>query len=136
MKFRSTYKGCVVKLDVFDLEVIFVFGKPENVHTLPLKKEVKERVYDGILDSIDQYSKDFLGVTFSGYEEWVIYLPKFRLSSPKDIGTLQHEIFHVVSVPLRSKGFKLSDGSEEAFAHVIGHVTEKVFEYLYSKRKK
>ena len=45
-------------------------------------------------------------------------------SSKRDI---VHECFHAVSYVLRSRGLKLTDDSDEAFAYAIGFLAEEIF---------
>ena len=50
--------------------------------------------------------------------------------TPLDYNFLQHEIFHSVDFILRKIGITLSTDSDEAYAYLIGYVTEKIYEKL------
>lgn len=41
-----------------------------------------------------------------------------------------HECFHAISYTLRSRGIKLTDDSDEAFAYAIGFLTSEIFDNL------
>lgn len=41
--------------------------------------------------------------------------------------TLQHEIFHAVVFLMNKVGMKLSDKSDEAYAHLIGYLTKEIY---------
>lgn len=45
-------------------------------------------------------------------------------------GTLTHEIFHVAEFVLRTCGLKVSKNSHEAYAYLIGYITEKIYEKI------
>jgi hypothetical protein len=56
----------------------------------------------------------------------IIRIPK-KPETPQEIGTLSHEIFHGVDFIFRRIGISLSDNSNEAYAYLIGYVTEQFF---------
>ena len=64
-------------------------------------------------------------------EGWspVIWLPKIP-KTPREHGTVNHEIFHGVYYILSWAGIKLSESSEEAFCHLIGHMTTQFYEKI------
>lgn len=69
-----------------------------------------------------------------GETEFVLWLNK--LNNLEDIGTLAHEIFHLVTYMLEYRGFKLSDESDEAYAHLTGYYMREILNYAYPKQKK
>lgn len=50
-----------------------------------------------------------------------------------DYGVLMHEVLHSIATPLRRRGLKLSNKSEEAYAYAIGYVSEKIFAQLWKQ---
>ena len=44
-----------------------------------------------------------------------------------DYGTLQHEIFHAVDQIFRRIGMNLSEDSDEAYAYMIGYLTQEIY---------
>jgi hypothetical protein len=55
------------------------------------------------------------------------YLPP---KDPESHSTLAHEIFHVVDMALRTCGMKLTEHSHEAYAYLIGYLTEQIYKRL------
>lgn len=45
-------------------------------------------------------------------------------------GTLAHEIFHAVDFIFRRIGITLSEDSDEAYAYMIGYLTEEIYKKL------
>ena len=52
------------------------------------------------------------------------------LHSPFALGTLAHELLHVVCYILHHRGLTLTESSEEAYTYLHGFLTNKVFEGL------
>ena len=50
--------------------------------------------------------------------------------TPFQYSVITHEAFHATYHILEGKGLQLSDSSEEAFAYLIGHITEKVHKII------
>lgn len=48
----------------------------------------------------------------------------------KEKRDIVHECFHAISYTLRSRGIKLTDDSDEAFAYAIGFLAEQIFNNL------
>lgn len=55
----------------------------------------------------------------------IIVLKKFDFT-PKDLGTLSHEIFHIAFMILDNMGISYSNKSDEAYAYLIGYITEQI----------
>lgn len=49
-------------------------------------------------------------------------------TSPEYKGILAHEVFHVTSILLRSRGMSLVKESEEAYAYLIEFIYRKIIE--------
>ena len=58
------------------------------------------------------------------------------ISPDADINTICHESFHIANGILDDAGMKLCDNSEEAYAYLIGWVSEIVHNELTSHNKK
>jgi hypothetical protein len=50
------------------------------------------------------------------------------LKDPRDYNTLVHELFHATDFILDYRGLTLVDGSDEAYAYLIGYLMEKTME--------
>lgn len=59
----------------------------------------------------------------------IIWLPN-KPKTPEEIGTLSHEIFHVVCDIMRWAHIPLSSSSEEAYCHLIKHITKSFLNKL------
>lgn len=70
----------------------------------------------------------------NGETEFILWLKK--LEGVEDIGCLAHEIFHLVTYMLEYRGFKLTDESDEAYAHLTGYYMREILNYALPKRKK
>lgn len=71
---------------------------------------------------------DCLGKRFYRYGYCpIIWLPK-KPETPSELGTAYHEIFHVVCDIMRWAVIHLTNDSEEAYCHLIKHLTKSFFE--------
>ena len=53
-----------------------------------------------------------------------------RPETCQQYGTLAHEIFHAVDFIFRRIGMTLSEDSDEAYAYMIGYLTEEIYKKL------
>ena len=51
-------------------------------------------------------------------------------TTPEDYGIIAHEVFHVVELLFERVGMPLADSSSEAYAYLIGYVTQEIFKQL------
>lgn len=79
---------------------------------------------------INESHLDCLGKVFDrhGYCP-IVWLPK-KPKSPSEVGTLYHELFHIVCCIMRWANIPLSSDSEEAYCHLIKHITRQFFEKI------
>jgi hypothetical protein len=69
-----------------------------------------------------------VGKTFCHSLGWpIIWLPSFP-KKPIEHAFVAHEIFHAVYDLLAKAGIRLSFDSDEAYAYLIGHITQKFYE--------
>jgi hypothetical protein len=59
----------------------------------------------------------------------IVWIPEFP-QTPEQHGTLAHEIFHAVCSVMRWANVPLGRDSEEAYCHLIKHITRKVYEHF------
>jgi len=52
------------------------------------------------------------------------------LSEDVSFGTIAHECFHATMSVLKCIGIEYSEGSEEAFAYVLGYMTDIVYKHF------
>ena len=76
-----------------------------------------------------QYTNRGVTVIFERHET-LIRLPK-KPKTNEEWGVLQHEIFHATHLIMNTVGIELKHlVSDEAFAYVIGYLTEKIYDKL------
>ena len=66
-------------------------------------------------------------VFFRGGYAPVLWLPSYPLTN-KEIGTLNHELLHIVFEVMGWAGISLSHSSEEAFTHLMKYITTQFYE--------
>ena len=59
----------------------------------------------------------------------IVWLPKIP-KTPTEFGTAQHEIFHSVCDVMRWANIPLTNDTEEAYCHLIKHITKKFLEQI------
>lgn len=55
---------------------------------------------------------------------------KYFPSTATDHGIISHEIFHAVDFLLDRVGMKLTESSNEAYAYLIGYITQEVYSHI------
>lgn len=68
-------------------------------------------------------------LTSESHRACMIKIGEFT-KDPQSHGTLAHEIFHAVEFVLRICGMKVSSTSHEAYAYLVGYITEKVLDLI------
>lgn len=120
----------VVTIPVYGLGILLSFGQTKEQLEATLKKrnvttiKIRDDHGTGNLGGYVQTDQSTTAVL------WLRHWPE-RASQ---YNVLQHEIFHAVDYLLRNIGFTLSDDSNEAWAYAIGHVSEKVYQFLWDKK--
>jgi hypothetical protein len=109
------------------------------VHNEPVDKAYKFVEKKGNLCSKETFEEHFK--VASGFVFWAAKQDIFLiLIDDKNIGTLAHEVFHVVDNVFRDKGLKLTEESCEAYAYYIGKLTHDLVNFMnqqyISKQKK
>ena len=106
--------------------MLFVVGTKEELKSSlekHLNKEDAEDAYNVMVSDIDDITLGRSAYLNSGQTAlWV--------SNPGDKGTLAHEIFHIACYITEKVGISLCHESDEAYAYLIGYITNKVNEVL------
>lgn len=92
--------------------------------------EDHERVLKWFRKKFDPNFKHTFGLGFvAQYKDHkpVLWIPKIP-TTPREYGTLSHEIFHMTEKIMTWAGVLLHEASEEAYTHLIGHLTTKILE--------
>jgi hypothetical protein len=100
-----------------------------------LRKTLKERLHedafkiaydDDFLDAFDPNSKQAGQTLFiKGHRQTII-----RLCKTPSRGVVAHEIFHAVEMIMRFLRMPLTPENDEAYAYMIGYITDKFYEQV------
>lgn len=117
----------LIPIDVFYRDILIVFGNEKELRKSLSKYHSKEEV-DRLVDEVDFSNKG--NVVYDSYNKaFFLWMPE-KPKTSKDLGFLIHEVFHATCAVMSAIGIKLSDDSEEAYAYLIGFLTEKILDKL------
>lgn len=102
----------IIKIPVYRAEILVIF-------TDEMKKVVDR--YSPYPDDTTLY--EALTIEHSGN-------PIIIFDLTPSINSTVHEAFHAVDAVLSLRGLPLIDGSEEAYAYMIGYVTECIYKFI------
>jgi hypothetical protein len=103
-----------------------------NISDIKLKEELEKHVdCERIIKSLVKHSR----ITdheqaVTAYKEGFSIIRYKTLKDAQDINSIAHEAFHVVCNITRYVGITLSEDSEEAFAYLLGYITEQYEDIL------
>jgi hypothetical protein len=130
----------VVNIALYAQNIIFSINQDDDQFLKSLQNSSKLRPkgskkytledLEGLLVPFENLSSSVLGRTVC-YTNGVIAVRLFKPESiyePYQLGTLTHEIFHAVNFIAENRGLTLTTSSEEAYAYLIGYITESFFE--------
>ncbi len=125
----------IIDLTIYPYDIWFSIGESDANFIKALSERLPdEHLSDLKEDNICFMSPECRGRTYHHLigAQTVIRLKK-KPQTAQEFGTLAHEIFHAVDFITRRIGLRLMDGSDEAYAYLIGYVTEKVMYRLAKK---
>lgn len=109
-----------IRVPIYDLPII--------IHVTDYIKEVSEKIDgekdDTIIDNEATVLIDKLGIT------------NLVIRPDATINTICHESFHIMVNIMDDIGMTLSDSSEEAYAYLIGWISEKISETIIAYNNK
>ena len=117
----------------FDIMVMMGYSDEEVRHELSQYEGISEE--DINLAMFKTYTTKGRAVMFETNQTFlrIREIPE----TPLDYGFLQHEIFHAVTFVMHTIGMKLKiDYSDEAYAYLVGYLTEKIYEEIDKKTRK
>ena len=135
---------CIIQIPLYKQNVVISVNQTDDqllssiVRTSSVWPKGVKRTKDKItylLDAFDDVTSTTDGRTVL-YESGVIMMRMYDVESmyyPENLGTFNHEIFHVVSFIAKQKGLVLNEGSEEAFSYLTGYITSEFFR-IYQKK--
>jgi len=121
----------LIPLVIYPFDVLVMMGYSDEETRHELHENQSEEDVDGAMLK----EATTLGKTVE-FDGCVIYLRLTEIpSSPSMYGSLQHEIFHATTFILHRIGMKLKIGvSDEAYAYLVGYLTEKIYEEIDKKK--
>jgi hypothetical protein len=112
------FKRVELRLDTYDVDVIVIIT---GDRALALN-HIRGMYQDTTLTINDFEAK---AVTFfNGADAPCIWLPGIP-KTPEELGTLNHELFHVTSIIMSHVGIRLTNASDEAYAYVLGSLSRE-----------
>lgn len=122
---RLGFQSIEVHFGTFDYRLFVIIGAPDNVLKYARWKMDNPMIGLG-LDIRNQRGLCFVK---SGWMP-LLWLPR-KPRSAADIGVLAHELIHAITVMLVDwVGLKLSDDTDEVFAHAMGYAVTEILTKL------
>lgn len=124
MKRKTPYQTFFVHAGTYEYEVNVIFTKDltklrkyilYKMKSLPPDME-KFEIAKGMVVRMDGYCP-------------ILWLPR-PPKTPDELAVLNHEIFHLTYTIMSYVGIPLTGSSEEAFAHLISHLTRQILEKM------
>lgn len=115
------------KIPVFKENINLVFvkkGPYYAIKELELLEKFANSFHNGNIGDAADYLKESNAMVVRLDEATFIILP-FNVTP----GVIAHEIFHLCVMVLEKRGVRFSDSSEEAYAHLIDWLTDKIYSY-------
>jgi hypothetical protein len=122
----------IISLQIYPYDIWFSIGESNAKFVTSLADRLTdEQLIDLKDDIISTWRPTLRGRTYHSLigGQTIIRLPK-RPRTAVELGTLSHEIFHACEFICRRIGLQLNEGSDEAYAYMIGYVTEKFWERM------
>jgi len=124
----SKAQNFIIPLVIYPFDIMFSVGQTDA----ELLKSVKRYgLNKSDIEEMLNMPTTILGRTLMLLETNHTFIRlKSKPKKASEYGTLQHEIFHAIDFILRKIGISLSADSDEAYAYLIGYLTEKIYEKL------
>lgn len=134
-KETSKCKVIGIPIDIYNKILVVVIGDFErDTIASHIKREEDKKFFLEYTEKKDLSRYD--GLVFNlGNGNNVLWLQSLT-QSPDDVSTLAHEALHAAYDILKNVGIPLGNDSEEAYAYLISHITEKVLKFVQSKETK
>jgi len=122
---RNNYTLFIINAGTYPYDTVCFFGSDKT----PLLQKIKYSLTPKEFVDLEQYEvkKGFACIFESGVS--LLWLPKVP-SSIRELGHLNHEIWHITDEILRRIGVNLSSDSTEAFAYLLEHISVKIWNSL------
>lgn len=70
----------------------------------------------------------------SGCTDVFMFLPSHKVGGRPDLDMVAHESYHIAFFVLTESGVDCTDSAEEAWAYLIGYLTQEVHDFLKAKK--
>lgn len=115
--------SCIINCEVYPFDVMISMGETDD--------ELKTHLLKVNIDNDDHKLKaTTIAKAVLFYNNTSLIRLRHIPETPRDFGTLAHEIFHVATFIMTEVGMQLNDDTDEAFAHLIGFLTERIYKKL------
>lgn len=113
--------------EIYLFDLFFFYKNESKEQVLEFVKNNNSYAHDTteVVDTL--FNKIKKGKYVSHNSTCIIYIKDFEDTS-YCYGTITHEVFHLVHNIMKSRGLKLTDSSEEAYAYLIGFVNRTIFD--------
>ena len=122
---KKKEKGAIsfgIDVSIYNTYIIVVTGQSKYINKCLSKRGLKKIDISNV--------KGAAGYTFQLEEGILLWLKQKPPFPAYHMGCLVHEIFHCTEFILSKVGIKLSNKSDEAYAYLIGYITENIFNHL------
>ena len=119
---KKKEKGAIsfgIDVSIYNTYVIVVIGQSKYINKCLSKRGLKKIDISNV--------KGAAGYTFQLEEGILLWLKQKPPFTAFNMGCLVHEIFHCTEFILSRVGLKLSKKSDEAYAYLMGYITENIF---------
>lgn len=118
----------VISIDIYNIDILFVVSSKEELKQVIRKHLDKKEAEDAYNVMIRNIGDNTLGRSASLNSGQIVLWVK----NADDKGTIAHEIFHIACYIMERSGISLCHESDEAYAYLIGYITNKVNDILDS----
>lgn len=118
----------VISIGIYNIDILFVVSSKQELEQALKKHLDKEEAEDAYNVMIKDIGDNTLGRSASLNSGQIVLYVK----NADDKGTIAHEIFHIACYIMERAGISLCHESDEAYAYLIGYITNKVNDILDS----
>lgn len=134
MKKDKKFKKIIsIELPIYE-SILWVSYEHTNEDLIAMVKENEDFIEGkknkkGFISYLKEDQKKYRGVFISNDHEHLIRIWK-QEDMKELINTITHEVFHFVKRILKTKGLKLTNSSEEAYAYLTGYINGEIYEKM------
>lgn len=115
----------IINCKVYPFDVMVYFGEDRE----PLYRNLKKYLSESDIKELREYKYGFAKSVMFPNGQTLLYM-KRKPETHFELGTLAHEIFHCTCFIMDRVGIKLTDESDEAYAYLIGYLTNEILKKI------